>query len=145
MRWLKVPKPSLFQANLWEQDAVVAEVNDDPPTSKNEYIVAETVSLADRKEAAYQQWQTTDELQKTWAQILQELTHGLPSATFDSYLRNTVLLTIEDGEAVVGMASESGKEWLENRMSRRLKTELKQHVFTTIKSLRFVALESPVS
>ena len=126
MRWLKVPKASPYQANLWEQDAVAAETNDKSPASKKEPIVADRVSLAERKEGAYQRWQSAEKRKKRWVQILQEVAHGMAFAVCDGYLHNTVLLTIEGAELAVGMANESGKDWLGKSMSRRRKAVLKR-------------------
>ena len=83
MRWLKVPKPSPYQASLCEQDAVVAEAKEEASRSKHEPIVADRVSLAERKEGAYQRWQSAEKRKKRWVQILQEVAHGMAFAVCD--------------------------------------------------------------
>jgi chromosomal replication initiator protein len=51
-----------------------------------------------------------------WSAALGELQLQMTGATFDTWLRNTRLVTYEDGVFVVGVANGYAKDWLENRL-----------------------------
>jgi chromosomal replication initiator protein len=54
--------------------------------------------------------------QSLWHAALGQLELQLPKATFDTWVRNTLGLSYEDGVLVVGVRSAYAKDWLENRL-----------------------------
>ena len=59
-----------------------------------------------------------------WQAVLAELALQLTQATFDTWLRDSVLLREEDGTLVVGVKNAYAKDWLENRLLGTVKRTL---------------------
>jgi chromosomal replication initiator protein len=53
---------------------------------------------------------------KIWNATLGELELQMTRATFDTWLKDTRLLSYEDGDFVVGVRNDYAKDWLENRL-----------------------------
>jgi chromosomal replication initiator protein len=67
-----------------------------------------------KKAKAEQVWQTT----------LGELQMQVTRATFETWVKDTRVLSYEDGEFVIGVHSAFAKDWLENRLLSRIKYAL---------------------
>ena len=59
-----------------------------------------------------------------WRMVLSELALQMPSATFDTWVRDTVVIGYEDGEFIVGMPNAYARDWLENRLRHTIKRSL---------------------
>ena len=61
---------------------------------------------------------------QAWRSLLDELALQVPSATYDTWLRDTKLIAYEDGEFIVGLPNAYARDWLENRLRARIKRSL---------------------
>jgi len=61
-----------------------------------------------------------------WETTLGELQLQLPRDTYDTWLRDTVLLAHEDGSYIVGVQNVYAREWLENRLKKVILRVLEQ-------------------
>ena len=59
-----------------------------------------------------------------WQMVLSELALQMPSATYDTWVRDTVVLGYEDGEFIIGMPNAYARDWLENRLRHTIKRTL---------------------
>jgi len=59
-----------------------------------------------------------------WQAALGELELQMTKATFDTWLKNTSLISYEDGTFVIGVPSAYAKDWLENRLLTTIKRTL---------------------
>lgn len=59
-----------------------------------------------------------------WQAALGELELQMTKATFDTWLRDTSLISYEDGTFVIGVYSAYAKDWLENRLLTTIKRTL---------------------
>ena len=59
-----------------------------------------------------------------WQMVLSELALHMPSATYDTWVRDTVVLGYEDGEFIIGMPNAYARDWLENRLRHTIKRTL---------------------
>jgi len=59
-----------------------------------------------------------------WQATLGELQLQMTKATFDTWLKNTSLISYEDGTFIVGVHNTYAKEWLENRLLSTIKRAL---------------------
>lgn len=59
-----------------------------------------------------------------WQMVLGELALQMPSATFDTWVRDTVVIGYEDGEFIIGMPNAYARDWLENRLRHSIKRTL---------------------
>ncbi len=59
-----------------------------------------------------------------WQMVLSELALQMPSATYDTWVRDTVVLGYEDGEFIIGMPNAYARDWLENRLRHTVKRTL---------------------
>ena len=59
-----------------------------------------------------------------WQTALGELQMQVTRATFETWVKDTRVLSYEDGEFVIGVHSAFAKDWLENRLLARIKSTL---------------------
>lgn len=59
-----------------------------------------------------------------WQILLSELALQMPSATYDTWVRDTVVMGYEDGEFIIGMPNAYARDWLENRLRPTIKRTL---------------------
>jgi chromosomal replication initiator protein len=59
-----------------------------------------------------------------WQMVLSELALQMPSATYDTWVRDTVVIAYEDGEFIIGMPNAYARDWLENRLRHNIKRTL---------------------
>jgi chromosomal replication initiator protein len=59
-----------------------------------------------------------------WQMVLSELALQMPSATYDTWVRDTVVIAYEDGEFIIGMPNAYARDWLENRLRHSIKRTL---------------------
>ena len=60
--------------------------------------------------------QETDPAGRIWQTALGELQLELTRATFETWLRNSHLVSCEDGVFVIGVANTYARDWLESRL-----------------------------
>ena len=78
-----------------------------------------------------------------WSATLGELELQMTQATFDTWLRDSRLLKIEDDVFVVGVTSGYAKEWLEHRLLSTVKRTLARQVGRTVEVAFIVASDPP--
>lgn len=59
-----------------------------------------------------------------WRMVLSELALQMPSSTYDTWVRDTVVIGYEDGEFIIGMPNAYARDWLENRLRHTIKRSL---------------------
>ena len=59
-----------------------------------------------------------------WQMVLSELALQMPPATYDTWVRDTVVMGYEDGEFIIGMPNAYARDWLENRLRHTIKRTL---------------------
>jgi chromosomal replication initiator protein len=75
--------------------------------------------------------------QQVWKAVLGELQTQMPRATFDTWVKNTSVVSYEDGMFVIGAPNTYAVEWLENRLQATLKRSTANVMRRTV-DLRFV-------
>ncbi len=87
------------------------------------------------------------EPQKAWQMVLGELELQMPSATFNTWVRDTWVLGYEDGEFIIGLPNAYALDWLENRLrykiKRMLTTIIQRQVQVTFQVMPRQVLDSP--
>ena len=74
--------------------------------------------------------------QQIWSEVLQDLALQLPSATYDSWIRGTWIVSVSDGEYVIGLPNAKAKDWLENRLIHTIQRTLASFIGQPVK-IRF--------
>lgn len=92
---------------------------------------------------AYETYKTSKEQQAIWAEVLQGLSMALPRATYHQFVEHTRLLAIEGDEAIVGVARIAAKDWLENRLEKRMLKELNRLLDHKAHSIQFILWNEP--
>ncbi len=59
-----------------------------------------------------------------WQMLLSELALQIPAATYDTWVRDTVVIGYEDGEFIIGMPNAYARDWLQNRLRHTIKRTL---------------------
>jgi chromosomal replication initiator protein len=67
------------------------------------------------------------DLQKTWQTILDDIESQVSPANFVTWFKNTELLEVVDGSAVISVPNGFAKEWLENRFAHLLTSLFQKH------------------
>ncbi len=55
--------------------------------------------------------------EQAWQSVLGQFQMEMPRASFDTWVRDTRLLTCEDGVVTIGVRNQYARDWLENRLS----------------------------
>jgi chromosomal replication initiator protein len=80
--------------------------------------------------------------EQVWQAVLGQLQLEMTKATFDTWVRDTWLLTQEDGTFVIGVPNAYAKDWLENRLLSTVKRTLTGIVGRSVE-VRFVVWAAP--
>lgn len=75
--------------------------------------------------------------EQVWQAVLGELQLQLTKSTFDTWVKNTRVLSYEDGTFVIGVHNAYAKDWLENRLLTTIKRTLIGIVGQTVE-IKFV-------
>ena len=60
---------------------------------------------------------TTSDDEKVWAQVLEEIQLATTKATYQTWFPQTTLLSLKDGQAVIGVPNQATREWLSGRLA----------------------------
>jgi hypothetical protein len=90
---------------------------------------------------------TTQQELNLWSSLLQEFKLSMPAASFYGHVADTILLSLKDGEALIGLPNPRARDWLENRFSKKIErtlaSSLKQKV--TVKFIELNPAHEPLS
>ena len=67
-----------------------------------------------------------------WQMLLGELALQMPSATFNTWVRDTWVLGYEDGEFIIGLPNAYARDWLENRLRNKIKRALSSLIHRSV-------------
>ena len=129
----------LVQGVLWDvsesslgglEEALGDETADEPFMGQNEPW-----------SAFYEAYGTTQAHHDTWAAVLKSLSMSMPQPTYQQYLEDTQLLSIEGEVAIIGVLHATSKDWLENRMGNKILKALNGQLEEKVQSIQFVSLK----
>ncbi|MBK7318913.1 DnaA N-terminal domain-containing protein [Candidatus Villigracilis affinis] len=81
-------------------------------------------------------------LEETWQQVLQQLQADMPRAPFDTWVRNTNVVSLEKNVLIISAHNADARDWLESRLTSTVQNILKGILDPPV-SVRFVASETP--
>lgn len=96
---------------------------------------------AERLAALQKTYGTTQKEIDLWQQILAEFQAQQSIGTFQTYLANTVLLSIRDGEALIGLPHGWARDWIENRLTKKIQQTLAAYLGGQIVTPKFIVLQ----
>ncbi len=67
-----------------------------------------------------------------WQMLLGELALQMPSATFNTWVRDTWVVAYEDGEFIIGLPNAYARDWLENRLRNKIKRSLSSLIHRSV-------------
>ena len=67
-----------------------------------------------------------------WQMLLGELALQMPSATFNTWVRDTWVIGYEDGEFIIGLPNAYARDWLENRLRNKIKRSLSSLIHRSV-------------
>jgi predicted transcriptional regulator len=76
---------------------------------------AERKELEARRKQIIEAYQISDELMNVWNKALEELKSRISQSYFDTWFSNTFLLSVKEGEAIIGVESTEVQAWLADR------------------------------
>ena len=96
--------------------AAALELAHDPPTADS----------SEREPIAYSARQENLCPQDIWPQVLHELASQMPVTTFETWVRDTSIIGYTEGEFTIGAPHTWARDWLQNRLSKKVKHILDQ-------------------
>ena len=96
--------------------AVALELADDPSTANS----------VEREPIAYNVPQENLCPQDIWPQVLHELALQMPATTFETWVRDTSIINCTEDEFIVGAPHAWARDWLQSRLSKKVKDILDQ-------------------
>ena len=60
--------------------------------------------------------------EQAWQAVLGQLQMDMPKASFDTWVRNTEVISYEDNVFIIGVPNAYARDWLESRLSSKIKT-----------------------
>jgi chromosomal replication initiator protein len=79
--------------------------------------------------------------EQAWQAVLGQLQMDMPKASFDTWVRNTDIVSYEDNVFIVGVTNAYARDWLESRLSSKIKRLLCGILNRTV-SLRFIVWQA---
>jgi len=79
-----------------------------------------------------------------WQMLLSELALQMPSATFNTWVRDTWVVAYEDGEFIIGLPNAYARDWLENRLRNKIKRSLSSFIHRSVQ-IQFLVRPRTVS
>jgi hypothetical protein len=131
----KVPgRHKKFYTRLWFEKADpslggTSTLESEPGLGLNQpQFQHQTDSQAALLEVWHQRYGTTEKELTLWPQVLKELEMQMTEATFNTHLIDSVLLSLRDNEALIGVKSQLTKEWIEGRLFTIIERTLANHL-----------------
>jgi chromosomal replication initiator protein len=81
--------------------------------------------------------------EQAWQAVLGQLQLDMPKATYDTWVRNAEIVSYEDNVFIIGTPNAYARDWLENRLSSKIKRLLCGILNRTV-SLRFTVWQAGV-
>lgn len=78
-----------------------------------------------------------------WQMLLSELALQMPSATYNTWVRDTWVIAYEDGEFIIGIPNAFARDWLENRLRHKIKRALSSIIHRSVQ-VNFTVSPHPV-
>jgi chromosomal replication initiator protein len=79
--------------------------------------------------------------EQAWQAVLGQLQMDMPKASFDTWVRNAEIISYEDNVFIVGVPNAYARDWLESRLSSKVKRLLCGILNRTV-SLRFIVWQA---
>lgn len=92
-------------------------------------------------EKAMARYNIAPETMAAWKKAQDELALQMTKATFDTWLRSALLLSVDDGRATLGVRHAYAADWLKNRLDRVIKNTLGRHLDRPVEELEIVLLQ----
>ena len=88
------------------------------------------------------QYGTTQAELDLWGQILDEFKSSMPEATYQISVANTVLLSLRDGQALIGLPNSFARDWVENRLTAKIARTLASYRGGQKVTVKFIDLKA---
>jgi hypothetical protein len=85
-------------------------------------------------------YDTTQQEIDLWKQLLCEFKLNMLAASFSRYVADTVLLSLKDGEALIGLPNPQARDWLETRFATKIRRTLSSCLRGQPVTVKFVDL-----
>ena len=93
------------------------------------------------RELVRERYGIAQETMQVWDRVQQELALQMTKATFDAWLRPSLLLSAENGQATLGVPHAYSADWLQNRLDKVILRTLNRHLVRPVEHLRVVLLD----
>lgn len=80
--------------------------------------------------------------EQAWQAVLGQLQMDMPKASFDTWVRNAEIVSYEDNVFIIGVPNAYARDWLESRLTSKIKRLLCGILNRTV-SLRFIVWQAP--
>jgi hypothetical protein len=98
---------------------------------------------ADRLTHLQTTYGTTQRELDLWKLLLQEFQLAMPATSFALYLADTMLLSVQNGEALIGLPNARAQTWLQNRFAHKIQRTLASYLGEQKVGVTFIELTLP--
>lgn len=95
---------------------------------------------AARLAALHAQYGTTQDELDLWRQVLEEFESSMPASMFQLHVANTLLLSLRDGQALIGLPNSLARDWVENRLGPKIRRTLSSYRGGQKMTVKFIDL-----
>jgi len=85
---------------------------------RQEFTAEKEQEKAQRLEELKRKYGTTQRELDLWPQVLKDIESRMTKASFQTWFSETALLSVEDGQALIGAPNQMAREWIENRLRK---------------------------
>lgn len=94
----------------------------------------------ERLAALHATYGTTQQELALWQSVLQEFQLTMPSTSFALYVADTLLLSVHNGEALIGLPNARARDWLQNRFASKIQRTLASYLGGQKVSVKFIEM-----
>jgi hypothetical protein len=129
-----------IEAKLREEEAqqLIAEQQKQVEAEQERECQEEATKLAE----LHRTFGTTQEEIDLWNPLLQEFKLTMPAGSFFEYVADTVLLSLKDGEALIGLPNARARDWMENRFAVKISRTLSSCLGGKKVTVKFIDLQT---
>jgi hypothetical protein len=90
-----------------------------------------------------QTYGTTQRELDLWHECLDEFEFTMPAATFQTCVADTILLSLQNDEALIGLSNPGARDWVENRLTNKIQRALSVYSGVRKVTAKFIILDLP--
>lgn len=138
------PKHQEVQESSIDENNIAEEINVDEDTSEalRSIVDASSTQSSPTEPSPMHESHGRIDARTVWQNTLAELMLQMPTATYDTWMRDTSVIAYEDGEFIIGLPNAYARDWIMNRLQTKIKRILGKLIGRSVQvTFRVVPIE----